>query len=277
MIRSFAVAFTLVAALAVAACQHAPAPEEADGGAPVAAPEAGPHGTIRGHVRLTGTPPKNPEIRMVADPMCAKAYGGPTAVMEAVLADASGGLANAFVQVQGSFPGAPPAPTTPVLVDQVGCLYTPRVVGVRLGQPFKVRNSDPGLHNVHGTAKGRDSFNIGQPMAGIVNDLPLKDEGMLRLQCDVHAWMLAFIGVVSHPYFAVSEKAGTFEIRDVPAGMQTVQAWHERFGAMTATAVVPPNGVVDVELAYTGDEKPTAEPRTLTIPDVSMPGHPAGS
>ncbi len=167
-------------------------------------------GTIRGRVRLMGQPPENAVIRMRADLMCDKANGGQRVVQETVVAAPDGGLANVFIQLQGEFPGRP-VPAEPVTIDQRGCIYTPRVVGIRLGQPLRVQNSDPGLHNVHGVSE-REGFNIGQPMAGMVNTFQLKHEGMLRLQCDVNGWMVAFVGLVSHPYFAVPGTAGTYEI-----------------------------------------------------------------
>src|SRR5262245_46600231 len=92
-------------------------------------------GTIEGRVRLTGPAPGNAVIRMGADPACAAAARARSArpVQETVVRAADGGLANAFVEVQGTFPSSPP-PSAPVTIDQQGCLYTPRVVGVQVGQ-----------------------------------------------------------------------------------------------------------------------------------------------
>ena len=94
-------------------------------------------------------------------------------------------------------------------------------------------------------------------MVGMTNDFQLKTEGILRLVCDVHPWMIAFIGVVSYPYFAVTGTDGTFEIRDVPAGAQTIQAWHERLGVITSSVGVEAGGVAEVEIVYStqGHEK----------------------
>jgi plastocyanin len=211
-------------------------------------------GTVRGHARLTGTPPPNPPIWMRDDPMCRAS--GATAVQEAVVAGPGGRLANVFVRLLGTFPETP-VPTASVAIDQQGCLYIPRMVGIRVGQPLRVSNSDQGTHNVHGISSGSDGFNVAQPMAGMSNEFRLKTEGILRLVCDLHPWMVAFVGVVGHPYFAVTGPDGMFEIRNVPAGTYSVEAWHERLGVVTSSVGVEPGGVADVEFVYagTGPEK----------------------
>ena len=147
-----------------------------------------------------------------------KLNAGKRPVQEIVAATADGSLANVFVSLQGSFP-AIPVPAEPVTIDQRACMYVPRVVGARVGQTVQVRNSDELLHNVHGVSAHGNGFNISQPKAGIVQQLPLKTpEIMLRVTCDVHRWMTAFVGVVSHPYFATTGVAGTYTIDNVPAG-----------------------------------------------------------
>ena len=127
---------------------------------------------------------------------------------------------NAFVKLDGSFPGSP-VPAQPVLLDQKGCFYHPRVVGARVGQVLRIKNDDNLLHNVHSSSSHRNSFNFGQPVAGISADFKLTDEEMLKVGCDVHRWMTAWIGVVDHPYFAVSGADGSFVISNVPAGKRT--------------------------------------------------------
>ncbi|RPH60713.1 MAG: hypothetical protein EHM89_08455 [Acidobacteria bacterium] len=208
-------------------------------------------GTVKGRVRLGGTPPGNTVIRMRVDPMCAKINTGKRVIQEAVITSNEGGLANAFIKVQGSFPRAP-APTGAVMIDQHDCLYTPRMIGARVGQTLLIRNSDPLLHNIHSMSTGSNSFKIGQPMAGMENRIPLKAEEMLRLKCDVHRWMTAYVGVVNHPYFAVSGKDGTFEIANVPAGTHMLHIWHERYGDLERSVRVSPGTTTTVDFAYTG-------------------------
>ena len=231
-----------------------------------AAAQAGGRGAIKGHIRLMGKLPGNPIIRMGKDPMCNKINAGKRVIQETVVASADGGLANVFVHLQGSFPQTP-VPTTPVTIDQHGCIYGPRVVGARVGQMLQIRNSDPLLHNVHGTSVRDNGFNIGQPLAGMANQFRLKDEEiMLRLKCDVHSWMTAFVGVVSHPYFAVSHDAGIFEIDNVPVGTYTIQAWHEQYGSLMQTVRVKAGAPTTVDFSYTGSEKAAAVLRELVVP-----------
>jgi plastocyanin len=214
-------------------------------------------GTIEGHVKLTGTPPPNAVIRMGADPSCLKINAGKRVVQQTVVRAADGGLMDVFVNVTGSFPqvAAPPASA---VIDQQGCMYHPRVQGARVGQTLEVKNSDATLHNIHSLSTRGNNFNVGQPLAGMVYKYLLKTgEVMLYVKCDVHPWMTGYIGVVSHPYFAVTDATGAFTIANVPAGKQTVQVWHEQYGALTLAVDVKAGGTTTVEFAYTGNEKPS--------------------
>ena len=226
------------------------------GGVDVVAGQPAGRGTIKGRVRLSGKSPGNVVIRMGMDPMCARINAGKQVIQGAVLTSDDGGLANVFVKLQGTFPGTP-VPSEPVTIDQRGCTYGPRVAGVRVGQTLQVRNNDDVLHNVHGLSGNGNSFNVSEPKAGMVQEFHLKnEETMLRLKCDVHSWMTAYVGVVSHPYFAVSGDTGTFEIRNVPAGTQTIQAWHEKYGQLTQTVRVSAGGVATADFTYKADESP---------------------
>ena len=207
-------------------------------------------GTIAGHIAVKGKVPGNAVIRMGVDPGCAQLNAGKRPVQEIVSASADGSLANVFVTLQGSFP-AIPVPAEPLTIDQRGCVYVPRVVGAQVGQTVQVRNSDELLHNVHSSSARGNAFNFSQPTAGIVRELRLQDpEIMMRVACDVHRWMTAFVGVVSHPYFATSGAAGTFSIANVPPGSYTIQAWHELFGVTTQTVRVTEGATATVQFNY---------------------------
>jgi plastocyanin len=213
-------------------------------------------GTITGHVQLTGRAPGNSVIRMRRDPACGKLNAGKRVLQEAALVAPDGSVANVFVRLQGSFP-AVPVPAQVVDIDQRACIYTPRVVGVRSGQTVNVRNSDALLHNVHALSGAGNGFNTSQPVAGMVYTFRPRGEEMLLVKCDLHSWMTLHVGVVSHPYFAVSGAGGRFTISDVPPGTHTVHAWHERFGELTASVRVTAGETTAV---------------TLTFPDASAGG-----
>jgi carboxypeptidase family protein len=214
-------------------------------------------GAIRGYMRLNGKIPGNPMIRMGMDPMCAKLNAGRRTVQETVVVRSDGSLANVFVRLQASFPSSP-VPAEPVTIDQRACIYIPRVIGARVGQMLQVRNSDELHHNVHGLSTRGNGFNVSQPKAGLVQQFRLKEEEiMLRVTCDVHRWMTAFVGIVSHPYFAISGRTGTYVIDNVPPGTYTIQAWHERYGVLSQTVLVSEGETSTVDFAYTGAEKPS--------------------
>jgi plastocyanin len=213
-------------------------------------------GTIKGHVRLSGKSPGNTVIRMGVDPMCGTINAGKRVIQEAVLTSADGGLKNAFVKLQGNFPQTP-VPRQPVVLDERGCVYAPRVLGMRVGQTLQVRNDDPLQHNVHSVSDHGNDINVGQATSGVVSEFrPRSEEVMLRFGCEIHRWMFAYVGVVSHPYFAVSADGGAFEIDNVPPGTQTVQVWHEVYGILTKTVRVQGGAIANIEFSYTGAEKP---------------------
>lgn len=224
-------------------------------------------GSIKGRVHLSGKLPGNPIIRMGIDPMCSKVNAGKRVLQEYVVATADGSLANVFLNLKGNVPQTP-VPTLPVTLDQRGCLFYPRVVGLRVGQTLQVKNSDAFLHNAHALSGKDQGFNVGQPTAGNVYNWKAKtEEVMLHLKCDIHTWMNAYVGVVTNPYFAVSDTMGTFLIDKVPPGTYTLQAWHERFGMLTKSVTVKAGSAATVDFMYTGNEKgSTSLLHDLTIP-----------
>jgi plastocyanin len=228
-------------------------------------------GTITGHVKLTGTPPPNAPIRMGADPNCLKINAGKRVVQDTVLKAADGGLANVFVNVKGTFANAAGGSTAPAVIDQQGCVYHPRVLGARVGQQLQIKNDDATLHNIHSLSTKGNDFNTGQPQAGMVfNFTPKTEEVMLHFKCDVHSWMTGYMGVLTHPYYAVSDAAGSFKITGVPAGKQTIQVWHEAYGPLTQTVDVKAGATATVDFTYTGTEK-AGPPAGFAMQEVTLP------
>jgi hypothetical protein len=186
---------------------------------------------ISGKVKLTGTPP--PEKQIPLDAACGKASpNGLTTRHYVVSADK--GLANVFVYLKEGAKPTPATGTAPVL-DQVNCEYQPYVMGLQSGQSFNVKNSDPVLHNVHAMPKpgtANKEKNVGQPLKGMTTPFMFPAaEVLLKFKCDVHPWMFAYLGVVDHPYFSVTDKDGNYKISGVPAGDYTVEAFHLKAGS----------------------------------------------
>lgn len=205
--------------------------------------------TLTGTILLAGTPAANPVLQMAADPSCQAHHDQPVRAEE-VIVGGNGELSNVFVWVK-DFRGPAPPPASPQLLDQVGCQYVPHVSGVQVGQTLRIRNSDPTLHNVHALAKVNREFNEGQPVQGMVTEKVFdKPEVMIRIKCDVHAWMNSYMGVVPHPYFAVSDGSGAFRIEGLPPGTYTLEAWHEKFGPQTQQITVAPSEVKDVSFTF---------------------------
>jgi plastocyanin len=195
--------------------------------------------TVTGKVSFTGTKPTLREIDMSANAVCQKAHPKPVP-SEEVIVNSNGTLANAFVWVKEGVPeGKWAAPTTAAVVDQKGCIYTPHVSGVVVGQPIEFRNSDETNHNIHPLPRQNREWNESQPPKGDPKTKAFdQEEIMVPIKCNVHPWMRAYVGVVRHPFFAVSGEDGTFKIAGLPPGKYKVEAWHERFGRQEAEVTV---------------------------------------
>jgi plastocyanin len=207
-------------------------------------------GSVAGRVLIDGAAPANASIKMSADPFCIRANAA-GATFETYVVD-NGGLENVFVHVKDGLGNYYfDVPTEPVKLDQKGCRYTPHVFGVRTGQPLEIRNSDDTLHNVHALAEKNQGFNYGQAIAGMTNTKTFTaPEVMITFKCDVHAWMGAYAGVVSHPYFAVTKDGGRFELEGLPAGTYTIEAWHEKLGTETVRVTLAEKESKDITFTF---------------------------
>jgi plastocyanin len=221
----------------------------APAGAAVAAPAGAAMGaaTIKGTVKLTGTPPEMKMLKREADPVC----GRKQMAEEDVQIGPGGGLGNVLVRISQGVSGSYPPPAAAAHVDQVDCMYRPRVQGIILGQPLAIGNSDQTLHNVHSYKGPSTLFNQAQipGMAPMTKKLDQAGE-IIKLKCDVHPWMTGYVAVSSHPFFAVTGADGTFTIGKVPAGKYTLEAWHERFGTKTTEITVAENQPVTADFTF---------------------------
>lgn len=219
------------------AAPSAPAPANTPAKSPPA-PSGDPaptgNSSVSGKVTYSGEVPRLRPIRMDADPGCAKKHSEPVQ-SEALVLGQDNAMANVFVRVKSGLPaGTYPAPQEAVQLDQHGCRYQPHVLGARVGQTLKILNSDGLLHNVHALPEINKQFNRAMPAtvteAEYVFD---QEEFMFRIKCDVHPWMSAYIAVLSHPYFAVTDSEGGFTLGGLPAGTYEIEMWHEKLEAVT--------------------------------------------
>ncbi len=195
-------------------------------------------GNITGRVIFEGAPPANTTVMINADPSCMKV--NPEGITSETYMVKNGGLDNVFVYVKDGLGNYYfDVPTEPVKLDQQGCRYVPHVFGARVGQPIEITNSDDTLHNVHAMANVNREFNFGQHIRGMKNtEVFTAREVMVPFKCDVHGWMTSFGGILDHPFFAVTSDGGKFELKNLPAGTYTVEAWHEKMPPQTQTVTV---------------------------------------
>ncbi|MBL8213370.1 MAG: carboxypeptidase regulatory-like domain-containing protein [Bryobacterales bacterium] len=199
-------------------------------------------GSITGKVAFSGTKPKPQPLSMDATPACARMHEKPALSEDVVLND-NGTLRNVFIYVKAGLPeGDWSVPTTPVKLDQVGCVYTPHVLGVMVNQPIEISNSDSTNHNIHPLPKLNREWNESQPPKGDVKvkTFPKAEVPPILFKCNVHPWMRAWVGVVKHPYFAVTGDDGSFSLKALPPGEYTLEAWHERYGTQEIKVKVEP-------------------------------------
>jgi plastocyanin len=211
-------------------------------------------GKVSGEIHFKGKRPAPKPINMEEEPACVEAHKG-KAYDESLVVGKMGGLANTFVYIKSGLEGkAFPIPADPVVIDQKGCWFHPRVMGIQVGQTLKVINSDPVTHNIHPMAQTNREWNHSQGM----DDPPIarkftKPEIMIPVKCNIHSWMHAYIGVLADPYFAVTGDNGRFEIKDLPPGTYTLGVWQEKLGTQEQQITVPPHGTTDANFTFKGE------------------------
>jgi hypothetical protein len=248
---------TFGAAALCFACGGAEAPKET---APAAEPAlAGPaaggaaKGTasISGKVTFDGTVTPPEKVKLSADPKCAAMHKEGLERQPVKVKD--GGVADVLVYVKSGVSGTYPAPAEPAILDQKGCDYHPHVLAMIAGQQLKIRNSDDTLHNIHPRPTVNQEFNVGQPRQGMESVKVFdKPEQMIPVGCDVHPWMRAYISVLSHPFFGVTNEDVAFEIKDLPAGEYEIEAAHGRLKTVTGKLTVKDGEAAKLDLAYKG-------------------------
>lgn len=210
-------------------------------------------GDVAGKVSFDGKAPAAMKLKMNADPICMKnhpkdVYG------EDVVVNKNGTLKNVLIYVKDGLGGKTfPAAGQKAVFDQIGCIYKPHVLGVQVGQELEILNSDPTLHNVHSLSKLNTQFNQAMPMKGMKINKKFDKVETFKVKCEVHTWMGAYIGVFSHPFYAVTGDDGSFTLKGVPAGDYTVEAWHEKYGVQTAKVKVDAAGKASADFKFKGN------------------------
>jgi plastocyanin len=195
-------------------------------------------GVLKGIVKLEGTAPKPMRIDMSDDPKCAKLHPGGVTYSD-IVTDGHGGLENVVVFVSdGLGDRIFDPPQTPAVIEQRGCMYEPHVLAMQSNQKLDVVNADTTTHNIHPSPKNNREWNKSQPPGVPIEETFARAEVAIPVKCNVHPWMRGYIAVFKHPYFALTSKDGSFEIRNLPPGTYTIEAWHEKLGAATQKITV---------------------------------------
>ena len=235
---------------AVAGCSSAPAEPPVE--PPVSQNPVDPAtaGSITGTVMVAGKVAAGDPINMSSDPYC---DGQPKLVTADVVTGSGGGLQNVFIYVKDGLGTLRfPVPATPVVLDQKGCQYAPRVLGIQTGQTLAIHNSDSTLHNMHASPEHNQEFNKALGQQGLNHTHTFSTaEVMVPFKCDVHRWMRAWVGVLDHPFHAVSAADGSFSLKGLPPGTYTIEAWHEKLGRQTQSVTIGANEAQPVAFTFT--------------------------
>jgi plastocyanin len=210
-------------------------------------------GSVSGTIHFAGKPPERVKIDMSMDPVCS-ITGGENYSEQFVVHD--GKLANVYVYVKDGPAAAMSAPiriTDAVVMDQVGCRYTPHVIALTRGAAVEFRNSDATMHNIHTmpTMVGNETVDVSQGAKGAPVQKEFKQpEVMIPVRCNNHPWMNAFINVSPTPFFAVTDANGHFEIKGLPAGTYTLAVVHEKMGEQTISVTISPKETEKADFTY---------------------------
>jgi hypothetical protein len=188
-------------------------------------------------VKFEGTAPKPSRIDMSADPNCAKAHPTPATTEDIVVG--AGGLANVIIYVSDGLGGRTfETPQQPAVFEQRGCQYKPHVLALQTNQKLDVVNNDETTHNIHPSPNNNREWNRSQPHGVPIEEAFPREEIAILVKCNVHPWMRGYIAVFKHPYFVVTDKNGSFDLKDLPPGTYTITAWQEKLGTLSQKITV---------------------------------------
>ena len=193
-------------------------------------------GSIVLQVMLDGEAPARQTLEVNKD---AEVCGKTQKLSEALLVGSNKGIQNAVAYLSG-VPGAQalPVPEQHPVIDQTDCRYDPHVLLVPAGATVDIKNSDGILHNIHTYSEKNPAFNMAQPKFQKVIEKTFEQPEMIRVTCDVHAWMSAWIVVQEHAYYTLTDATGSGHLTNVPAGQYTLKIWHESLGEQSTPITV---------------------------------------
>jgi hypothetical protein len=238
-------------------------------------------GSVTGAIAYNGAAPAPKKIDSSADPACGQANPN-LSTEDTVVKD--GKLANVFVYVKDGTTAdgkkitdfSYATPTSAVALDQKGCHYVPHVLGIQTNQKLTITNSDPTQHNIHPTPKSNPEWNQTQPNgAAPIEKTFARAEVLIPVKCNQHPWMKSYIGVLKHPFFAVSGEDGTFTIKGLHPGTYTVAAWHEKGGPngteKTMQVTVPAGGAGKADFTFGEAATASTKPGLEMMPALEVP------
>ena len=204
---------------------------------------------ISGVISFEGTPPKGKKLNLPSG--CSENAKGNTYSNEVLVKN--GKLQNVLVRITKGLEGKTfnDLPSEPVELDQRGCQYSPRIIATRVGQKVVFINSDKLFHNIRSVTQNNKSFNIPMPKKDQRVEMVFdKPEIFMQSKCSVHPWMGAYIAVIDHPFFSISNEMGEFKIQNLPPGTYTMEVWHEVFGTQTKEITVKENEKLKLDFSF---------------------------
>ncbi len=214
-------------------------------------------GTIKGEAKFVGEPPATKNFEITKD----RSFCGSVPDQTYVIGPGKG-IKNVVVAITNIEKGKAVEKKAQVMVDNVKCLFTPRVQALVKGQKVKIKNSDPILHNTHPylvkKPRNRTIVNLALPIQGQTIDITKRlrrrirkeRQAVIQIKCDAHEWMASWVHIYEHPYFALTDEKGAFTIPDVPPGKYKLRAWHEALGEIEKEISVPASGEVAANFEF---------------------------
>jgi plastocyanin len=201
--------------------------------------------TIRGSVKVEGKLPALPPLQVSKYKEVCKDVPN-----ENLIVGPGQGLRYVVVTLEGITKGKAVEKEVQHELDNVRCRFVPHVIAASVGQFVLMKNTDPILHTVHAFfASGQPQFNVGL-YPGRVSRKPLVTPGVVKILCEVHPWMSAYLVVTDHPYHAVTDAYGEYLINDIPAGTYKVKVWHESLGSEEKSVEVKAGDSRNVDFVF---------------------------